>query len=84
MSQQQSPPVKIGDIIRVGDEHYRYGVGPLILRVIEIGEVQQLDDGPWLNLRGVQVRYDGGDGDERQALVRVAALPIAARRPEES
>ena len=62
-----------GDVLHLGDEDYRFGVGPLILRVTEVLQMQRLSDGPWLAVRGVTITWDGRDGDERQVLVRLDA-----------
>lgn len=68
------PPVKPGDVLRLAEDDYRFGVGPLTLRVSALIHVQQLSDGPWLYLRGVTIRRDGSDGQDRQVLVRLSAL----------
>lgn len=68
------PPVKPGDVLRLGEDDYRFGVGPLTLRVTGLIHVQHLADGPWLYLRGVSLRRDGTDREPRQVLVRLAAL----------
>jgi hypothetical protein len=81
MSQPHVPPVKFGDVLRLGEADYRYGTGFLVLRVSEVLDVQLLNDGPWVNVRGVELRPDGSPGEQRQALVRVAALHNARRRP---
>ena len=71
-------PVAVGDVLELAEEDYRFGVGPLTLRVTALLHVQQLTDGPWLYLRGIPIRWDGRDGEPRQVLVRLAAL---RRRP---
>ncbi|HEU4424283.1 MAG TPA: hypothetical protein VFR67_17280 [Pilimelia sp.] len=61
-------------MLELANDDYRFGVGPLTLRVTALMHVQMLADGPWLYLRGIQIRPDGSDGDSRQVLVRLAAL----------
>jgi hypothetical protein len=66
-------PVR-GDILRLGDEDYKFGRGPLTLRVMLVHEVRQMTDGPWLFLRGTSLRADGSEIEQRDVLVSVAAL----------
>jgi hypothetical protein len=68
------PPVRIGQVLELTEDDYRFGVGPLTLRVTALLHVQRLADGPWLYLRGVTIRWDGSDGEVRQVLVRLTAL----------
>ena len=68
------PPVRVGQVLRLAEEDYRFGIGPLTLRVTGLLHVQELSDGPWLYLRGVTIRWDGSEGEPRQVLVRLAAL----------
>ncbi|WP_431726944.1 hypothetical protein [Verrucosispora sp. TAA-831] len=51
--------VRIGDVIEVDDHDYRYGIGPLIVRVTRIGRRLQVADGEWLDLEGLELRRDG-------------------------
>jgi hypothetical protein len=73
-----TPRVAVGDVVRVEEPDYRYGAGPLLLRVTAVGGVQREPDGAWLNLRGYQLRSDGRETGlpERYALVRVAAIRV--------
>jgi hypothetical protein len=71
------PPVAAGDVLQLRDEDYRYGRGPLTLRVSAVHTVQRLADGPWVFLRGTELAPDGRELAQRDVLVRVAAL----RRP---
>jgi hypothetical protein len=70
------PEVVVGQVVRVAEPDYRYGIGELILRVSIVGQVEQLADGPWLNLTGTELRRDGSihRPQPRQALVRLSAL----------
>jgi len=79
-----TPPIKPGDVLRVGEPDYLYGTGPLILRVTRVGRVQQLQGGLWLDLEGLTLRADGSQiGSEPQhAVVRLSAIRHGLRRPE--
>lgn len=65
----------VGRTLKLGEDDYRFGLGVLVLRVTSIIHLRQLSDGLWLYLRGTAVRPDGRDGQQRQVLVRLAALP---------
>jgi hypothetical protein len=81
MSQPKMPPVKPGDVLRLNEPDYMYGRGFLILHVAKVGHVQQLPDGPWLDLEGLQLRSDGVTPlgpQPRHALIRLSAI---RRRP---
>jgi hypothetical protein len=67
-------PVSVGDVLELAEQDYRFGVGPLTLRVTALLHVLPLPDGPWLYLRGVPIRWDGRHDEPRQVLVRLAAL----------
>lgn len=68
------PALRRGQVLRVGEEDYRFGLGVLSLRVLAVSGVRELDDGPWLVVRGVQM-WDGRDGPLREeVLIRLAAL----------
>ncbi|HYN95968.1 MAG TPA: hypothetical protein VES42_19150 [Pilimelia sp.] len=69
-----TPRVRSGQVLRLAEADYRFGVGELTLRVQAVLGLQQLPDGPWLYVRGVQIRWDGADGETRQVLVRLAAI----------
>jgi hypothetical protein len=65
---------KPGDLLKIHEDNYRFGLGELILRVTEVREVQQLADGDWLTVTGVQLARNGSDVEEREILVRVCSL----------
>jgi hypothetical protein len=77
-------PVKVGDQIRVAEADYLYGRGELFLRVTEVQDIQHHSDGPWLNLRGIELRPDGTPlrPEPRHALIRLSALHARHRPPE--
>lgn len=70
--------VKLGDVIEAGDRDYKYGTGPLILRVTRIGGRQRTADGEWLDLDGLELRSDGSQvgSQPRHADVRVTAMRV--------
>lgn len=76
MAGPERSPVRIGEIIHVADSDYCYGTGVLILRVTEVGPVQQQRDGLWISLCGLELRPDGSQksAQPRQALVRISGL----------
>jgi hypothetical protein len=56
---------------------YRYGTGPLRLRVeaVDRSGAVTLDGETWLPVRGVRLRSDGTEVGPVQVLVRAAQLP---------
>ncbi len=70
------PPVKPGDVVRVGETDYLYGLGELHLRVTKVGSVQRLANNDWVDLEGLTLRSDGSPASDRvrHAVVRVSAL----------
>ena len=69
-----SAHVRPGDLVRIPEAHYRYGVGDLVLKVGSVGQVQRLDDEDWLMVVGTQIAWNGAELGERQVLVRLAGL----------
>ncbi len=72
-------PIQPGQVLKIPEAQYLYGLGDLVLRVTEVGAVQRLPDGDWLKLKGVQVAWNGAELKERQVLVRLSGL--TKRRP---
>ena len=68
-------PVAVGDVIRIGEQHYCYGLGELRMRVTEVAPGSDRPDLEWIQLTGVEIRPDGTEASRpRTVLVRVAAL----------
>ncbi len=67
-------PIKPGDVVKIPEADYLYGLGDLVLRVTEPPDVQRLPDGDWLRLTGIQLAWNGTELHERQVLVRLQAL----------
>lgn len=65
---------KAGDLVRLGEDDYKYGVGPLALRVSRVrDDLSHYYNGEWIWLEGIEIR-SRGDGPARQVLVRASAL----------
>jgi hypothetical protein len=67
-----------GQVVTIPEAHYCYGTGPLRLRVTQVEE-NPPPGVEWLRVKGVEIRWDGTDGDDRDVLVRVAASPKIGR-----
>ena len=82
VSGQAAVPVIVkGDILVIDEADYCYGIGTLTIRVTGIGTPRgQVKGLEWLGVAGVEIRWDGTDGDERLVLVRTSALANALRR----
>jgi hypothetical protein len=64
------PRVQPGQTLHLTESQYRFGVGPLTVRVDElIGELR-LDDGRWMFVRGTAI-WNGRDGEQRTIYVRL-------------
>jgi hypothetical protein len=76
-------PVEVGDVIKLSETDYRYGVGALRMRVQLVGDVSLEDGIRWVQLIGVQINYDGRDGVTRHIQARLVALlrPGSVIRP---
>jgi hypothetical protein len=63
-------------VIRLSEADYRYGVGPLTIRVEHIDEAHPVhqDSETWLRVLGVEISWEGTLRQRRQILVRAAAL----------
>jgi hypothetical protein len=80
MTQPKRVPVNVGDELHLRDEDYRYGVGPLRLRVLAVGKAQQLQDRPWIIVRGTVLGRGNRELGEREALVRLATDGLWLRK----
>ncbi|MBM0229198.1 hypothetical protein [Micromonospora sp. ATA51] len=70
--------VASGDVVQLSEPDYKYGVGPLRLRIARVRlDLSAWYDGQWVWLEGTEIRWDDRDRDGpfRQVLVRVSALP---------
>ena len=77
MNPARPPRIEVGDVVRAEEPDYRYGTGPLLLRVTAVGGFQRGPDGVWLEVRGHQIEGNGHLGaSERYAWVRLAAIQI--------
>lgn len=73
MTQPQPPQVKRGQVLKIPEAHYLYGRGLLELRVTACAPIHRGQE--WVRIVGTQIIWDGTDGERRDVLVRVAALP---------
>ena len=73
-----TPPIQPGQVLKLAEADYLYGVGDLALRVVTTGKTQRLPDGEWLPVKGIQLARDGTGIKERQVLVRLTFL---SKRP---
>ncbi|BFU45765.1 hypothetical protein KRMM14A1004_40020 [Krasilnikovia sp. MM14-A1004] len=67
-------PVKVGDVVRVAEDDYCYGLGCLTLRITRVHGVVILADEPWVAVDGIPLWPQGVEGEERFAQIRVAAV----------
>jgi len=71
------PLVQVGDVVRIPEAHYLYGSGVLTMRVTDVGaDLEKYPRLEWVGLKGVEIRWDGSNGDERQVMVRVGVLVV--------
>lgn len=70
------PRVRVGQILEIKEEDYCYGEGVLKLKVTRVA-ANQHPDLEWLRIIGVEIRWNGEEGDPRDVLVRTSALPRA-------
>ncbi|PWU46746.1 hypothetical protein DLJ47_31895 [Micromonospora sp. S4605] len=62
----------VGHVIRVPEDAYRFGSGPLTLHISEVVSRGPFEGAEWAELKGREVRPDGSIAvRERYAFVRV-------------
>lgn len=66
------PPVTVGELIRINEEDYCYGLGALTLHVTEVPA--RLQEPDWVDLRGIEIAWNGERRRERHVRIRVSAL----------
>jgi len=71
-------PLRHGDLLRLTEENYKFGVGPLTIRVDRVLERVILPDGVWVRVRGECKRAPTDAGASREVYLRESAL---RRRP---
>jgi len=72
---------KPGDVLKIQESDYRYGIGALVLRVTAVRAVVQLEDGDWLTVAGVELAWNGAEIGKRETLVRLSSLVRQRGRP---
>ena len=71
--------LKIGDVIEVSsDRDYRFGIGPLFMRVTRLGQ-QRTADGEWVDLEGLELRQDGSQISQQPRSVSVRVPGVRLR-----
>jgi len=76
-SPARKPLVQVGDVVRIPEAHYLYGTGVLTMRVMAVGaDLEKYPSLEWVGLKGMEIRGNGSDGEEREALVRVGVLTV--------
>jgi hypothetical protein len=81
MAGAAGPQISVGQTLRIPEAHYLYGVGELALRVTDVDpDLARYSSLEWAGVRGIEVRRDGKDGDQRHVMVRVAWLNANARQ----
>jgi hypothetical protein len=69
--------IRVGDIVTADEGHYCFGLGRLVLEVVEVGRRERHSDGLWLQLRGVEISQpDGVRLRQRRVLVRLATVVV--------
>jgi hypothetical protein len=68
----------MGEILEFREEDYRYGVGPLIMRIarVDLTSVELYDGDRWHLVEGTQLARDGREIEFRQVTVRARALGL--------
>jgi len=68
--------IRPGQVIRIAESDYAYGLGALTIRVKTI---ESYSDPQWVRLRGTEIHWTGAEGVPREVLVRsdatIAAVP---------
>jgi hypothetical protein len=66
-----------GLILRLSDTDYRYGTGPLVLRVehVDVEDPVTFDGELWYTVHGTQLGRDAAERGPRSTLVRGRSLP---------
>jgi hypothetical protein len=72
-------PLRIGDVIEVSDDRdYRFGIGPLFMRVTMLGQ-QRSADSEWVDLERLELRRDGWQISQHPGSVSVRVPGVRLR-----
>lgn len=71
-------PVEVGELIRVHESDYCYGLGDLVLRVTQVW--RSPTNTLWLLIKGIELAWNGQQLGERQVCVRASALENGSGR----
>ncbi|MGN9806010.1 hypothetical protein [Micromonospora sp. L32] len=70
----------VGDLITVHEGFYRFGTGPLLMRITAVLNRRMVEGALWVELSGQDVRPDGStDLRQRFALVRADRTVVVGR-----
>ncbi|MDH6466113.1 hypothetical protein M2302_006319 [Micromonospora sp. A200] len=70
----------VGDLITVHEAFYRFGTGPLLMRITAVLNRRMVEGSLWVELSGQGVRLDGSiDSRQRFALVRLDRTVVVGR-----
>ncbi|MEU5946471.1 hypothetical protein ABZ793_13025 [Micromonospora sp. NPDC047465] len=76
-------PLAVGATIRVPDDAYRFGEGPLTLRITEVLSIGPFEGRVWAEVRGHEVTPDGTlRARARFAFVRVDRVTLISAGPQ--
>ena len=67
-------PIRVGDIVKIAEADYCYGIGDFVLKVMAIPTGPLPDGIEWIGIRGMELGWNGDARGERQVLVRTIAL----------
>jgi hypothetical protein len=74
--------IRAGTTVEIKEKDYLYGTGDLRLRVVHAADNRH-PMVEWIRMVGVQIRWDGSDGEGRDVLVRATALRAALATAED-
>jgi len=71
-----------GNVLTLAEADYRYGVGPLRIRVerVDRNHPATYEGEVWYPVEGVQLRSDGAELRRREVLVKAARLVVPPQR----
>jgi hypothetical protein len=72
--------IRSGDLITVAEQDYKFGTGPLTLRVDTVLHNQLIDGALWIYVRGTATGWRGS-AEQRQVLLRASAVEAGRARP---
>lgn len=80
---EPGPALHPGDVLALAEGDYKFGAGSLTLLVSDLMHTQRMADGLWIFVCGFRLDDAGNARDQRQVLVRTAAIPAALLLPSQ-